>query len=185
MPPRKPADSLTTVAAPRRTVARLTKSQGRRGEVAAQILTDFPDRLRELRSAWLWDGTSAPELIEIEKAWFHKNVVVFKFAGVNSIAAARALVGREVQVSDSPTLPAHTYFVSDLVGCRVVDLASGAELGTVCELVATRGTDVLALRDAAGRELLIPFAQEFCRRIAPQEKLIEVALPAGLADLNP
>ncbi|MFQ5927652.1 MAG: ribosome maturation factor RimM, partial [Terriglobia bacterium] len=119
---RKPSE-FVAAGTLRRTVARLTRSQGRRGEVAAQILTDFPERLLALRTAWLWDGASDPEPVEIENAWFHKRGVVFKFAGVDSIAAARALVGREVQVSDSPALPAHTYYVSDLVGCRVVDLA--------------------------------------------------------------
>lgn len=180
------AESLSAAApGARRTVARLVKSQGRRGEVAAQILTDFPDRLLELPAVWLWDGRSEPESMRVEKAWLHKNGIVFKFAGVDSIEAARRLVGREVQVGESPALPAHTYFVSDLVGCRVVDLTSGAELGTVRELVETGGTDLLAVRDSAGRELLIPLAQEFCRRIATGDKLIEVVLPEGLADLNP
>jgi len=131
------------------------------------------------------DGEQAPESLEVEHAWFHKNFVIFKFASVDSISAAQGLRGSEVQVEESPALPAHTYFVSDLIGCRVVDLASGAELGRVRELVATGGTDLLSVRDAAGRELLIPFAQEICRRIVPDDKLIEVHLPEGLADLNP
>lgn len=171
-------------AEPRRTVARVVKSQGRRGEVAAEILTDFPERLLGLRRAWLWDGVGAPEPVEVEKVWFHKKSVVFKFSRVDSIAAAQALVGREVQVDEPATLPAHTYFVSDLVGCRVVNLKSGAELGRVRAFVETSGTDLLAVEDASGRELLIPFAQEICRRVAPEEKLIEVVLPEGLAELN-
>ncbi len=182
MPPRKRA---ADASAARRTVARILKPQGRRGEVAAEILTDFPERLLELRRVWLWDGEKTPESVEVERVWFHKNFVVFKFAGVDSINAAQALRGSEVQVEESPALPAHTYFVSDLIGCRVVDLASGAELGTVRELVVTGGTDLLSVRDVAGRELLIPFAQEICRRIAPDDRLIEVLLPEGLADLNP
>lgn len=169
----------------RRSVARIVKSQGRRGEVRAQILTDFPARLLDLQTVWLWDGTSPPEPMQVETTWLHKKSVVFKFVGVDSIGAARELVGREVQADESPALPAHTYFVGDLVGCRVLDLVSGAELGTVRALIETGGTDVLEVRNSAGRELLIPFAQEICRRIAPEEKLIEVALPKGLADLNP
>lgn len=168
-----------------RTVARIVKSQGRRGEVAAEIHTDFPDRLLRLDTVWLWEGRGAPELARVEHAWLHKNFIVFKFAGVDTMEAARSLVGREVQAPDSPALPAHTYYVSELVGCRVVDLATGTELGVVREFVATGGTDLLAVRDATGREMLIPFAREICRRIAPEEKLIEVVLPEGLADLNP
>jgi len=169
-----------------RTVARVRKPQGRRGEVAVELLTDFPTRLAARHEVWLWDGTHEPEVARIERAWFHKNFLVFKFAGVDSIAAARQLAGHEIQIpaTESPELPATTYYVSDLLGCRVVDLKSGAELGRVQELIPTGGTDLLAVRDSSGREILIPFAQEICRRIAPEEKLIEVALPDGLAELN-
>lgn len=169
-----------------RTVARVYKPQGRRGEVAAQLLTDFPSRLAQRREVWLWDGTHEPALVRIECVWFHKNSLVLKFAGVDSIDAARQLVGREIQIPapESPELPAATYYVSDLMGCRVVDLQSGAELGRVQELISTGGTALLVVRDSSGREILIPFAQEICPRIAPEEKLIEVTLPEGLAELN-
>jgi len=127
-----------------------------------------------------------PEIVRIERTWFHKNFLVFKFAGVDSIAAARQLVGREIQIpaQESAELPAATYYVGDLLGCRVVELKSGAEFGRVQELIPTGGTDLLAVRNSSGREILIPFAQEICRHIAPEEKLIEVVLPEGLAELN-
>jgi len=169
-----------------RSVARVRKPQGRRGEVAAQLFTDFPNRLTQRREVWVWDGMHEPEIVRIERTWFHKNFLVFKFAGVDSIAAARQLVGREIQIpaQESAELPAATYYVGDLLGCRVVELKSGAELGRVQELIPTGGTDLLAVRNSSGREILIPFAQEICRRIAPEEKLIEVVLPEGLAELN-
>ncbi len=70
------------------------------------------------------------------------------------------------------------------MGCRVVEQASGEELGRVRELTPTGGTDLLAVETPEGKELLIPFAEEFCLRVAPDQKLIEVALPDGLRDLN-
>ena len=50
--------------------------------------------------------------------------------------------------------------------------------------MATGGTALLAVETPGGKELLIPFAEEYCSRIAPAEKLIEVVLPEGLRDLN-
>ena len=131
------------------TVARLVKTQGRRGEVAAEILTDFPERLAARREVWLWDGRDEPRPVGVERAWPHKSFLVFQFAG-----------------------------------CRVVEQASGRELGRVRELVATGGTPLLAVETPEGKELLIPFAEEYCPRIAPAEKLIEVVLPEGLRELN-
>jgi len=166
------------------TVARLVKPQGRRGEVAAELLTDFPERLAARREVWLWDGRGEPRRVEVEHAWPHKNFLVFQFAGCGSIAEAKALVGLEVQIprAEAAPLPAGTYFEHDLAGCRVVE--NGRELGRVRELQATGGTPLLAVETPGGKELLIPFAEEFCKRIAPEEKLIEVVLPEGLEELN-
>jgi 16S rRNA processing protein RimM len=168
------------------TVARIAKTRGRRGEVAAEILTDFPERLLQRRQVWLWDGRREPRPISVEKTWPHKNYLVFHFSGTDSLSQAEELVGLEIQISRAEaTRPAGTFLLDELVGCRVFDQASGVELGRVRELVPTGGTEVLAVETAGGRELLIPFAAEYCRRIAPEEERIEVVLPEDLENLNP
>lgn len=168
------------------TVARIVKTQGRRGEVAAELLTDFPERLAQRRQVWLWDGTSEPRHASITDTWPHKNYRVFHFAGYDTLAAAQELVGQEIQIprEEAARLGPSTFYLDELEGCRVVERASGAELGRVRELVPTGGTALLAVETADGKELLIPFAEEICRRITPAEKLIEVVLPEGLRDLN-
>ncbi len=67
----------------------------------------------------------------------------------------------------------------------MVEAKSGAELGSVRAVQNDSGAVRLVVETPEGKELLIPFAQEFCPRIAPEEKLIEVTLPEGLRDLNP
>lgn len=168
------------------TVARIVKTQGRRGEVAAELFTDFPERLAARRQVWLWNGTSEPRPIEVERAWPHKSFLVFHFAGCASMQQAQELVGLEVQIprGEAAPLGAQQFYLDELAGCRVVERASGRELGRVRELVATGATPVLAVETPEGKELLIPFAEEYCPRIAPAEKLIEVVLPEGLRELN-
>jgi 16S rRNA processing protein RimM len=168
------------------TVARVVKTQGRRGEVAAEILTDFPERLAARREVWLWDGRSEPRRVGVERAWPHKSFLVFQFGGCATMEQARALVGLEVQIprGEAAPLGAREFYLDELAGCRVVEQVSRRELGRVKELVATGGTPLLAVETPAGKELLIPFAEEYCPRIAPAEKLIEVVLPEGLKDLN-
>ncbi|MFQ5778655.1 MAG: ribosome maturation factor RimM [Terriglobia bacterium] len=184
MPPGKAAGSSRSA---RLTVARIVKTQGRRGEVAAQVLTDFPERLAERREVWLWDGAGEPRRAQIRRIWPHKNYLVFHFADCDSIAQAEQLVGLEIQIprTEAAPLGASAFYRDELVGCLVVDLTSRTELGRVRELVATGGTDLLAVETPQGKELLIPFAEAICRRIAPAEELIEVVLPDGLRDLNP
>ncbi|MFQ5724643.1 MAG: ribosome maturation factor RimM [Terriglobia bacterium] len=168
------------------TVARIVKTQGRHGEVAAEILTDFPQRLAQRRRVWLWDGANEPRPAEVQKIWPHKNYLVFHFARYHSIEQAEGLVGQEIQIPrrEAAPLGETEFYLAELVGCRVVEQASGVELGRVREVLPTGGTDLLAVDTPEGQELLIPFVEEFCLRVAPEERLIEVVLPEGLRNLN-
>src|SRR5215470_8779369 len=105
------------------TLARVVKTQGRRGEVAVEVHSDVPDRLHAgLRVFALPEDDSRREL-KIEDAWPHKDWLVLKFSGIDSISDAEPLVGSELQVpfSERAELEAGAAYVSDLVGCAVSD----------------------------------------------------------------
>jgi 16S rRNA processing protein RimM len=165
------------------TIARLRRPQGRRGELLAELFTDFPERFRDLKEVWLLDREGTRREAVIEGFWFHQGGVVLKFAGVDDIEAAKKLAGGEVQVSLAERMPleGEARYWSDLEGCRVVE--GGREMGTVRHLDPTVGTPVLVVDTPQG-ELLVPFASEICRRIDTAARLIEVELPEGLLDLN-
>ena len=77
------------------TLARLVRPQGRRGEVAAEILTDFPERLTRLTSVYIWDGKSEPRQIAVRACWLsqsHGGQAIFHFEGFDSINARHTLV---------------------------------------------------------------------------------------------
>jgi 16S rRNA processing protein RimM len=173
----------------RLTLARVLRPHGLRGEVAAEILTDFPARLTKLREVWLWNGVAAARKTEVRSCWLSTSrggQAIFHFAGANSVEDAEKLRGLEVQVplSDRVKLPANSYFISDLNGCEVWEMAGGVstKLGVVRD-VQTAGTPVLEVDTPTG-ELLIPLAQEICTRIDVAGRKIEVTLPEGLRDLN-
>ncbi|HEV2176317.1 MAG TPA: ribosome maturation factor RimM [Terriglobia bacterium] len=173
-------------------IARIARPQGRRGEVAAEILTDFPERLERLRRVWLAapesTPSSAPREATIESAWPHKGRMVLKFAGVDSIDAANALRGLHVLVSrqDRVALPDHSYYVWELEGCQVVaERAAGGDMvGTVTAVEPTGGVPNLRVARPGGGEVLIPLAQEICTRIDVAGKRIVVNPPEDLLDLN-
>lgn len=169
------------------TVARITKTRGLRGEVTTQLFTDFPEQLAERTEVYLWDGQSEPQLVKVENARFHKDALLFKFARYDSIEAAEKIAGWEIQIprSEAGPLPTGAHYLHDLEGCRVVEQESGKELGTVRRLDGESGNPRLVVDTPEGKELLIPYAEEFCRRIDTEAKLIEVTLPEGLLDLNP
>jgi 16S rRNA processing protein RimM len=175
------------------TLARILRPHGRRGEVAAEILTDFPDRLTRLAAAELADGRTPPRPITIRTCWLSKSrggQAIFHFDGSDSISDAERLVGLEVQVpmSERVTLPAGSYFVTDLVGCEVFENGSNAEkIGFVRDVQFVGenipGTPNLVVATPGG-ELLLPLASEICTRIDTAARRIDVSLPDGLRDLN-
>ena len=174
----------------RLTLARLLRPHGIRGEIAAEILTDFPERLTKLREVWLWDGSSEPNKAMIERCWLsvaRGGQAVFKFAGVERIEDVEKLRGLEVQVplSERMELPVGSYYISELVGCEVWELRADegqVKLGLVSGLQES-GTPVLEVETQDG-EVLIPLATEICRRIDVAARRIEVVMPEGLRELN-
>jgi len=178
-----PAEEFTGV-----TLARILRPRGLRGEVAAEILTDFPERLPKLKEVWLADGRSAPRQVRVQRCWLslgRGGHAVFHFADINSMEAAESLRGLEVQVpiEERAQLAAGNYFVSDLVGCAVWEAGASSALGSVRDVEFPGGAPLLAIDTNQG-EVLVPLAAEFCIRIDVKAKRIEVSLPDGLLDLN-
>jgi 16S rRNA processing protein RimM len=175
------------------TLARILRPQGRRGEVAAEILTDFPERLTRLNSALLSDGKNEPREAAIRKCWLSQSrggQAIFHFEGSDSISDAEKLVGLEVQLplAERVVLPEGSYYVADLIGCEVFAGATALQkIGVVRDVQFTgegvRGTPNLVV-DTQNGELLIPLAAEICRCIDTAGRRIEVVLPEGLLDLN-
>ncbi len=164
-------------------VALLGKTRGNRGEVTALPLSDKPERYQELREVYL-EGPGAREArpYTVEEVWFHQGVLIFKFQGVDTISDAETLAGAEVRVpaAQRVALEEGEYFQSDLVGCEIVERASGRLLGRVTGWEEGGGAGLLVV-DA---RWLIPFARSICVEIDPASRRIAVDLPAGLKDVN-
>jgi 16S rRNA processing protein RimM len=203
-------------------VARVLRPRGNKGEVAVELLTDFPERLTKLQEVFLGRaqgeaaaakfvgafGASEPTPIGVKSCWLsqnHRGQGVFHFAGVASINEAEKFRGLDVLLpfEQRVSLPAGQYFVADLIGCAVFEVAgqtgmasSPCSMATAPQLLGTvrdvqfpgegesvRGTPLLEVETAQG-ELLIPLAEDICKRIDAAARRIEVMLPEGLLDLN-
>lgn len=174
-------------------VAHLIRPQGRRGEVLAEILSDFPDRFAEMRNAFLWRGDNrAVTPILLENSWLHKGKVVLKFAQVDSITAAEGLRGADLVISAAERRPLQSdeIYVSDLIGCECVDVSVNGELsphvlGTIWDVLRQEQTaDLLIVANSDGIEYEIPFAKAYVLKIDLAGRRVEMNLPAGLLDVN-
>jgi 16S rRNA processing protein RimM len=177
------------------TVARILRPHGRRGEVACEILSDFPERFKDLGAVELRDAKGAARRVVVRGCWLSQSrggQAIFHFEGSDSINDAEKLVGLEVQIPIGArvALPAGSYYITDLEGCTVRDAGdgrAGVTIGTVTGVQMTgegvAGTPILVVDSSRG-ELLIPLAQDICVRVDVAAREIDVVLPEGLRDLN-
>lgn len=167
------------------TIARVTKTQGRKGEVAAMLLTDFPERFAERKRLFLLNQRDPRREVELEDFWFHKGGVVLKFRGVDSITQAEDLAGCEVQIplAERAELEAGSVYVSELTGCMVTD--HGQEIGRIEEVQFGAGeAPLLVIRSQSRKEYLVPLAWAYIAKMSPQEKRLEMNLPEGMLELD-
>jgi len=164
-------------------VARIARPQGHRGEVIADLLTDFPERFAKLGRAHVRCADGRSLVLDLENSRLHKGRVVLKFAGYDSIDDAEELRGARILITrDQLTeLPEDTYYDFDLIGCEVV-ADDGQQLGRVEEVQNYGAAPLLVVRDGA-RELLIPLVLSICVEIDTEQKRIVVNPPEGLLDL--
>ena len=165
-------------------VARAVKTRGVRGELVADLLTDFPERFEGLERLIAVAPDGRRETLLLEAHWFHAGRIVLKFAGYDSIESASALVGYEFAVPEAERvkLPEDQFYDWELEGCRV-ESVEGDAVGRVREVLRTGGVELLVVESDAGREHLIPLAEEICVEIDIGRKLIRVDAPEGLLDL--
>jgi 16S rRNA processing protein RimM len=175
-------------------LARIRRPQGRKGEVFADILTDFPEKFAERRRLWLLPesysagGSPAPREVALANHWLHKGGIILHFSAVDSISDAETLAGLIVaipQAERAPLAEDETY-IGDLIGCVLVDVAGEdpLALGDIEDVDRAAGpVALLVVRGKAG-EILVPFAKSYLRKVDLEAKRVEMALPEGLVDLN-
>ena len=171
------------------TVARVAKTQGRRGEVAAELFTDFPERFEERRHLWALKPDGTRRELDLEEFWPHKGRMVFKFAGIDSIDDAETLIGSEIQIpaEQRAKLEEGSVYVSDLVGCAVTARSGDKpprSLGRIEDVVFGAGeAPLLEIRDGK-KEYLIPFVEGFIEKMDLAGRQIAMVVPEGLLELD-
>jgi 16S rRNA processing protein RimM len=173
------------------TLARVVKTQGRRGEVAAEIHTDVPDRFSAGMSVLALppSQSTSPEAVrrelEVEEVWPHKGFVVLKFLGVDSISEAESLIECELQVprNERAALDPGWNYVSDLAGCTVLD--HGAEIGRIADVQFGAGeAPLLIVENDVGKRFDVPFAEAYLDGMDLGRRQVRMNLPEGLLEIN-
>lgn len=184
-------------------LAHLLRPQGRKGEVLAELFTDFPERFEDQKRVFLaapgFAGDEAEaRLSEVAAYWLpvgkNEGRVVLHFAGIDTISDAEAIAGLDVLVPREERVPLDddSVYISELIGCTVYDgaLSVGIVEDVQFAMTADGGrrledaAPLLAVRSREGDEVLVPFAKAFLVAVNPAAKRIDMTLPQGLIEVN-
>jgi 16S rRNA processing protein RimM len=184
-------------------LAHLLRPQGRKGEVLAELFTDFPERFEDQRRVFLAAPGFAGEEAEARSAevvafWLpvgkNEGRVVLQFDGIDTISDAESIAGQDVLVprEERLRLEDDSVYISELIGCTVYD--GSLPVGVVDDVQFATTADggrrledaapLLAVRSPEGDEILIPFAKAFLLAVDTEARRIEMTLPDGLIEVN-
>lgn len=165
-------------------VARAVRTRGLKGEIVADLLTDFPERFDGLDRLIAVFPSGERKVVKLEDYWLQRDRVILKFAGYDNLESAGTLIGSELAVPESERvpLPDSSYYDWELEGCHVTT-TSGASIGRVQSILRTGAAPVLVVRNKEGRESLVPLAQTIVTKIDTGANSIVIDPPEGLFDL--
>ncbi len=184
-------------------LAHLLRPQGRKGEVLAELFTDFPERFDDQRRVFLAAPGFDGDLMEARPAevvafWLpvgkNEGRVVLQFAGIDTISDAESIAGKDVIVprEERRQLDEESVYISELIGCTVYDGAK--PVGVVEDVQFAMSADggrrlddaapLLAVTSPDSDEILIPFAKAFLVAVNTEAKRIDMTLPNGLVEVN-
>jgi len=156
-------------------VAYIIRTKGVRGDVKAQVLTHSIDRFSELSHVVVQKEGQPDRAFQLESWRSEQPGVLLKFSGIDSPEEAKERFVKgyvTVAPAEVAPLPADTFYVSELIGCRVED-ETGRYLGELVEVLEMPSTDVYQVKGEYG-ELLIPAVGNFIADVSIAERRISV-----------
>ena len=157
----------------------LRRPHGVHGEMIMDLHTDFPERLRQGRKLYVGDDHRPLTLESIRP---HGKGVLIKFKALDTPEAAGQFRNQWVyaKAKGLPRLPEGQHYRHELIGMSVVE-EMGNPLGTLTEIVETGANDVYVVKDAAGKEILLPNIPAVILDLDFERRIMRVHLLEGLA----
>lgn len=164
-------------------IARAVRTHGLKGEIVAELLTDFPERFEDVDELILIAPSGEQKPGRLEDFWFQKDRVILKLGDYDDVEQAKSLVGYDFALPDSERVPLEEdeFYDWELEGCTVK--VGDKSIGQVRSVLKTGGAEILVITDDSGKEQLVPLAAEIVTQVDAAAKLILIDPPEGLLEL--
>lgn len=162
-------------------VGKIVNTQGIKGELRIIPVTDFPDRFQPGLEFIIDQDKKSPIEVIVESARPHKNFILLKFKGYNSINDVEQWKGGELFVTEDnlAELEEGEYYFHQLLGLDV-KTEDGTLIGTLKDILQTGANDVYVVAREGNKDLLLPVIDECVLDIDLVEKVVTVHILPGL-----
>jgi len=163
-------------------IGRIVGSHGYKGTVKVELLTDFPERFKDLKKVKLCQGKKTVEMT-VESSGQYKSLILMKIQGIESKEEAQLYRNALLCVNEDEIypLPEGCYYHFQLVGLAVYDMEKGY-LGVLKEVLETGANDVYVVDSETYGEILIPALKQVILEVDLAAKKMQVKLLDGLLE---
>jgi len=161
-------------------IGKIVKVRGSKGELTFLPLTDDINRFSLLKEVFIETIDRKVLKKDIEKINFYNGKGIIKFRGIESGKEAGELIKALILITESERvqLPENHYFISDLIGAKVITL-DGINIGRLVDIFPTGSNDVFVVR-SEGKEKLIPAIEDVVKEVDVRGKKIIINFLEGL-----
>ena len=165
-------------------VGKIVNTHSLKGEVKVISSTDFEEqRFEKGTELLITRGNQVVKEVTVESYRTHKNNLLVKFVGIDSIEEAEKLKNLQIKIDSENIgeLEENEYYFHEIIGCEVFD-ENGKSLGEISEILTPGANDVWVIKSQNGKEILIPYIGDVVKKIDVENKKIDIEVMEGLID---
>ncbi len=162
-------------------IAKILNFHGIKGEAKVGFSKGREKQLEKLNKVFIKKNDNYIE-VNVSSVRFHKQFAIIKFKEFNTVNEIEEYKGCDVYLSKEiveENLDSDEYLISDLIGMDVYD-EDGSCIGTVTAIGENLASNLLSVKDANGKEHLVPFVKALVPVVDIKGKKIVVNNIEGL-----
>ncbi|MBR0426721.1 MAG: 16S rRNA processing protein RimM [Clostridia bacterium] len=161
-------------------IGQIVNTFGIKGYVKVNPWVNDVTRFDNLKKVYIKIRKEQQEL-EIEEVKYHKNQVLLKFKGIETIEQAEVYRNAILEISREDAIPLEEgeYFIADLLESQVFT-DEGEKLGILEDIYNTGSSDIYVVKNELGKSILLPRIDDVIKEIDVENKKIVVHLLEGL-----
>ena len=161
-------------------IGQIVNTFGIKGFVKVNPWVNDVTRFDDLKKVYIKIRKSLKEL-EIEEVKYHKNQVLLKFKGIETVEQAEMLRNAILEIDRKDAIPLEEgeYFIADLLESEVYT-DEGEKLGILEDIFNTGSNDTYVVKNELGKSILLPRIKDVFKEIDVENKKIIVHLIEGL-----